>query len=722
MKTPLLTLFLFFIVNLSSGQYLRVNNPQSWNRGQGTIEQTKITYEPQGLFMKVDWELTFSARGNNFFADSDTLEIDYDFKLPQGASVIDSWLWLGDTILPAMIIDRWSANQVYENIVGRRRDPSILTKNGNGYYHLKVYPMAAHESRKVKITFLTPASWTKKAVSSQFLSDNLLVSKNPINTIQVQAKLSAEWKNPVITGNPTLLFDVTEMAGGAINYSLDLNWNNLAGYQKFEVSNPMQNGYYLGYFEKNGDKFYQLALNPAEGMEIKKPQKLLFMFDYQKGNSDMTQAELLNQLSDYLVSNLTEKDSFNILYYDLSLHNAQEGWIPGDSSSISAAIENLGNEPFVSYSNLASLLASGIEEAQKETGSKIVLISNSDHLGDAESANPLIDDLIALMNPAHPIYIADFQSKNYNYYYFNGYTYKGNEYFYTNLAKLTGGDYFNVYNGDSFDGCLNKTFQSATSEKGLIDIHTKLADGLCYGRYTLSDGSESNINTIFLQVGKYNGSFPFKVEVSGSYGGELFSNNIEITKDDAFASDSVLSQFWYGNEITKAENSANYSSYTAIKDIINISIENRVLSQYTAFLSLEPSQLGELEKVENESGQIIYYWSPITDGGMEIPVNVENITVQQPEIKAYPNPFDDQVNIQVELPENIQPEDVLLGIYDLFGKLIKRFDAKSFNGKTDFKLEWNGTGNNGVRLPDGTYLFVCTTPKGKVTKKLILKH
>ncbi|HKJ42234.1 MAG TPA: hypothetical protein VKA27_09065, partial [Sunxiuqinia sp.] len=104
MKTLLPTLFFLLIANLGFGQYLRVNNPQNWGSGQGTIEQTKITYEPQGLFTKVEWELTFSAKGNNFFADTDTLEVVYDFKLPQGSSVIDSWLWYGDTILPALII------------------------------------------------------------------------------------------------------------------------------------------------------------------------------------------------------------------------------------------------------------------------------------------------------------------------------------------------------------------------------------------------------------------------------------------------------------------------------------------------------------------------------------------------------------------------------------------------------------------------------------------
>jgi len=126
-KSALLAILLLSIL-FSQAQYLRILDPQNWRNGQGTIEETKITYEPQGLYMKIDWEITFSARGLNIFSESDTVEVEYRFNLPQGALVIDSWLWFGDTILEGLIMDRWSASQIYENIVNRRRDPSVLYK------------------------------------------------------------------------------------------------------------------------------------------------------------------------------------------------------------------------------------------------------------------------------------------------------------------------------------------------------------------------------------------------------------------------------------------------------------------------------------------------------------------------------------------------------------------------------------------------------------------
>jgi len=95
MKTFILFSVLFVFANVSFAQHLWINDPQSWRGGTGTIEETKITYQPQGLFMQVDWELTFSARNIPEFSEKDTVEVVYNFKLPEEAIVNDSCLWFG---------------------------------------------------------------------------------------------------------------------------------------------------------------------------------------------------------------------------------------------------------------------------------------------------------------------------------------------------------------------------------------------------------------------------------------------------------------------------------------------------------------------------------------------------------------------------------------------------------------------------------------------------
>ena len=108
----------------------------SWYSYMGTIEEATLSVSPKGLFMEYGLYLTFSARGTNF-NQNDSVEVVLDFELPQNAIVTDSWLWIGEDISKAIIMDRWSASSIYEDIVKRRKDPSILTKENETQYRLR---------------------------------------------------------------------------------------------------------------------------------------------------------------------------------------------------------------------------------------------------------------------------------------------------------------------------------------------------------------------------------------------------------------------------------------------------------------------------------------------------------------------------------------------------------------------------------------------------------
>ena len=139
--------------------YLNVRNPRSWTSMQGTIEEAVISIKPKGIYMEIGLYLTFSARGWNH-SPNDSLEVEFYFDLPENSIVSDSWLWIDDEIIRGEIMDKWTASQIYENIVRRRRDPSILYKRYGDSYELRIYPMLASESRKVKITYLVPTQWS----------------------------------------------------------------------------------------------------------------------------------------------------------------------------------------------------------------------------------------------------------------------------------------------------------------------------------------------------------------------------------------------------------------------------------------------------------------------------------------------------------------------------------------------------------------------------------
>jgi len=184
---PILFLLLT-IFNTSAQNVLHIQDPDWWDSQglQGNITEATFSIQPQGAYMEVGMFLTFSDEGLGFNS-WDSTEIILDFNLPEGSIVYDSWLWMFDdsTIVRADIHDIWSATTIYENIVDRRRDPSILYKKETGSYQIRVFPLPNNETRRIKISYLVPAVWSAETVNAWLPTDILETSAIPLNSFDI---------------------------------------------------------------------------------------------------------------------------------------------------------------------------------------------------------------------------------------------------------------------------------------------------------------------------------------------------------------------------------------------------------------------------------------------------------------------------------------------------------------------------------------------------------
>ncbi|MCB0752677.1 MAG: hypothetical protein KDC52_14490, partial [Ignavibacteriae bacterium] len=527
----------------------------------------------------------------------DTLEIIYNFDLPKGAIVHDSWLWFNDEIIKGKIMDRWTASQIYEEIVNRRRDPSVLYKNYDNYYELRIFPMAGDESRKVKITFLLPAIWSAANVSTTlplYLFNN---SANPLKILDVITQLTSEWKNPKIAELPNKIFEAKTypIVGECLQLTLDQNEIYSNSLLNFQVDAPFNNGVYLNTFEGKEDNIFQLAYLPSVPENVTQSKKTAILIDYELSKSNVSAKDVINNVKKMLLEHFSARDSFNLIFSNTTIKRISEKWLSADSNSVNNIFENLPANIISNYSNLPSLLANGIEFISNNgNDGKIVLLANSDGVGEYKTANALIDDLINMMTETIPINIGDYIQDNYRWYYYGNRDYKGNAYFYENIAKLTGGNTFYVDYNIPFITMISDLFASLGSLLSTYDLHTTMTDGFCYGRFDMNSNENSiSVNTPILQVGKYFGSFPFKAEFNGMIEGKPFSDIKEINTENLFHADSISDVIWSGKYINTIDDESDYYYYSnltnqEIYDLIDISIEKRILTKYTAFLCLEP--------------------------------------------------------------------------------------------------------------------------------------
>ena len=168
-------LFVFQFTYLSAWTSLRVQNPDNRDSQTGVIEEAVLTVRPHGIYLQYDMYLTFSA-GEWQHEKGEQLEIQYFFDLPENAIVNDAWLWVGEDIMKAKIMSRWEAYQIYEEIVSRRKDPLVFYKNWGNSYELRIYPLLPEETRRIKISYLVPATWTDQYVMGNLPTDLLMAS------------------------------------------------------------------------------------------------------------------------------------------------------------------------------------------------------------------------------------------------------------------------------------------------------------------------------------------------------------------------------------------------------------------------------------------------------------------------------------------------------------------------------------------------------------------
>ena len=698
-------------IAFSQYSYLTIQHPQqTWRSGQGTIEEATLHVFQKGIYTQNDLYLTFSARDLGF-QSSDSVEVQLTFTLPDNAIVIDSWLLIDNTMVQSKIMDRWTASAIYESIVKRRRDPSVLYKDYSNNYQLRVYPLSGTSSRKVKVSYLTRNDWTGKSVisplpvhiirASKYLPQNVAVSCWPTNVGSKPSIL----ETPDLTGTPQ-----TDTSGHGY-YQFTIPGTALPSSLNLVFGSASQNGIFVSRFQSGNDGVYQVAVTPWRALNIHNGRKVALLFDYDPSKTSFTVSSILNVVRLYLMDNFSAADSINLIFSGVTIRRLSPGWIGADSASIDQAFALAGPTPFAGYGNLPSLLANGTDFIQTLGNNGVLwLIANTDQVGNVQASNALVNDLMKLMPVKIPIHICDF-NVSYSYSnYANGQYYPGNQYFYDNLARMTNGSDRRIDSYGSLSGIVGKSGAQLRGKIDASDVYTTLSNGFCYGRIQIgTNGLQSiGLEETILQTGKFNGSFPLIIDVAGLVGDSVFSKQITVSEQDAVSIDSVASQAWAGNYTASLESGSLTND--VIRQIIAVSLTNRVLTRYSAFLCLDPSDTVTICTSCTTQTQII-------NDVQRLP---QTAPAKDSLVQAYPNPFNSQTVLSVRLPNGVRSNETTLRLYNTLGQVVYSFSTSSLSDRVFAKIVWNSRNDRNTTVSSGVYFVVLSTPKGRFTTKLLL--
>jgi len=706
MRSILLFCFVLCLGGQLFAQLTVADVRKSWETRQGTIEEATLSVRTKGVYMECGLYLTFSARGNTFSTPADSLEVTLKFSLPLGSSVTDCWLWVGDNISRAHIFDKYTAGAIYEGIVKRRKDPSILYKTNDTQYQLRVFPMNKVSTRRVKITWLQPVTIGEDKARLSLPINILGLSKYPIQKFNLSVWTDDRYKAPSILNQPNTKFEVVnDTAEFGQYYRTQLFLYQYEDIVQLAFASPLQNGYYLSTGESRGEQFYQLAVLPRTFIPTVRRKKVAFCMDYQLGNNSYLDIlDAINASKSSMLNNLVEGDSFNLFYTKgLAVQQASNHWIPASKDSIEAAFQLL-SQKLATYSNLQSLLAGSIEW-MKTHGSEgyLILASNGAQYANLTVSNNLLNAFLAILPTGVSIHTIDYSYLYANYFYWDGYYYYGNSYLLSTLSSLSHGAYYRTIGTTSQKQVFTSTIESLFSNIGtttsIFDFNTNVQNGFCYGTQDVSNGGSTSINLDqpVVQIGKYIGNSPFHFEMSTIYNNQPINTQVEIPESETNHSDTLVRQAWNGKYLQTLEKATQ--NISSINTILYTSLNSRVLSRYTAFLCLEDTS---------------YYCKDCLDETQT--TSTEDLVASDSLLTAYPNPFSSQVTIQINA-EFSKQEHPSFEVYDLKGQLVHYFTLST--GVNEQKIEWDGSSMSGDQIPAGVYIGLMKLKDRTVVLKLV---
>jgi hypothetical protein len=679
----LLLAFLLATSNAFAVFTIRVGDPQkgAWTYTTGTIEEATMTIRPMGLYLECAAYLTFSAKGTTTFGSNDSLEVEFRFELPDRSVVTDSWLWIGDEIAQAKILDRWTATNIYEETVKRRIDPSLLLKNSARDYELRIFPMKRSEQRRVKITWLAPLTWSARDTRADLPVRMLAGSRVATPKMTVLFFPEGPWNSPTMEAGSSVMFSPVDHPTQGAYWQATIPNGIYASPATLVLPAPFENGIFAARQTIKGEQYYQLAVLPAAFYPGEQHRKVCVLVDYQTGNTSFTAPLLMSRVRDALLADLEPTDSFQVMLSSgFQVIKARNGWVPAHPDTIQKVFAeitpSLGN-----FSNLNQLLPEGIAFTGQSPGpADILLVSNSRQFSTLSAANSAYYGLIALMHPDVPLSIVDFNNSYSQSFSVGGLTFYGNEYLYRNLAQYSGGNYFSILatGANTLSTALSNALLGMRVPVAGLDVYTTMQGGFTYGRYPTAE--QSSIHTIHqpvTQIGKYIGNLPLVIQMGGIVEGAPFYREIQVQEQDFQDSDTTLRHLWYGQFLRGIEQGPTDNGI--IQSAVGTSIAERVLSRYTAFLCLEDST---------------YFCSGCFDE--TILVGTDEAIAPDSLLSAWPNPFVSSVQFKALLEGQ-----GLLEIYAMDGRLVLRQTAVL--GPT-WGWTWDGTDTAGRSVAPGIYI------------------
>ncbi|NOY60404.1 MAG: hypothetical protein GXO75_15950, partial [Calditrichaeota bacterium] len=503
------------------------------------IDEATLVVHPRGNFVEMNLYMTVSYDFDSwFFKNYNELEFLWQFSLPEEAIMHEFWLWSGDSIMSAQVLDKWTAELLFNDVSSPVRNPGLLTqskpnRDGIVNYDLKLFPMKRNEKKRFKIQYLLPARPTVESMRVWLPTTQIISEKGPgIDSLKIIYYYDRNPAEPGIVGTE-VISKKQPSAHSLWLITIPLEYDQFV---EMTLPSPIKNEFYFSTFEQNGEHFYHLATYPPEVPKSAKPRHILILIDFNRFNTSGLNGELLlSSLKETIQKALSDADSINIFVAYDNIIRGSDTWVGCTDASMDELFTHVMKRTFPSYSSFQPLIIQATEFINSQADSaEVLMFSNTDEISlSTDDKNQLADEIIAMFKPGTKLHFIDLENRSrLRYSYGKGYYETQLQSFYAKMSYATAGNlyFFRYY---SIRLLLNAFFYEKISHFESVEVQLRFQEGYAHSKHLLAlNEGYYPLHFPIMEVGKFDGSLPIDVTVLGKIRMTKVARHFIITEAD----------------------------------------------------------------------------------------------------------------------------------------------------------------------------------------------
>ncbi len=627
------------------------------------------------------------------FTNDGTLRLEgfYVFKLPDGAQVHELYLWINGQRVPYVVKKREDAIVKYQEIVNRIADPAILEQLGTNLFKLRIFPFDPKGTRRIEIQYSQPLTYKQGSIQYVFPMDMTDYTSAPIEQTSVVVDMQSQFP---ITGattsvdhTPTAVV-VTKLTDK--RYTIEYGLENVSFSRDFKVQFSLDRG-----------SARMLARTWRDSVSATPPwfilwsavpdtlysdsttnREITFVVDV-SSSMEGTRIEQAKEALRSFVDFMTENDRFNIVAFSTGAVQFRNSLVPATALQKDSARAFIETLTALGLTNFEAALQRSLSMPYTD-GDHAAVVFLTD--GTPSWGQTNADSLIALaqrVNTSHahlyPVTVGD----------------PGATPLLTTLARQHGGFVTTVAADDSLYATMKELYRRLFlpalrslafnfGGTGAFDVHPVPLPDVFAGDQ-------------LLVTGRYLTDGPSTVRMTGTAGGTMRGYEETVAFGDTGSALRAVARYWGARKIESVLDLIRQvgEQKELVDQVIALSITYSVLTPYTAFLVIEPTNSGSTG-IPSDEGQAV---------GFSLAQN-------------FPNPFNPSTTIRYSVGGSA-PAFVTLVVYDMLGRKVRTLIAE-IKTRGEYLVEWDGRDDMGRAVASGSYVYRLTAGPTTLSKLMVL--